>query len=58
MGCVKCSYKDNLRKKQVKKSFILDFFSGCFSVALSHYKTPIIPDFRYNRVFFCFASAS
>lgn len=35
MGCVKCSYKDNLRKKQVKKSFILDFFSGCFSVALS-----------------------
>lgn len=36
MGCVKCSYKENLRKKQVKKSFILDFFSGCFSVALSH----------------------
>ena len=36
MGCMKCSYKDNLRKMQEKKSFILDFFSGCFSVALSH----------------------
>ena len=38
MECVKCSYKDNLRKKQVKKSFILDFFSGCFYVALSQNK--------------------
>ena len=36
LKCCGCGHQVMLPRKQVEKSFILDFFSGCFSVVLSH----------------------